>query len=257
MYSITNFKADLFNAMKSRPDTGLYGGLGNSQNILLWTPDKIQSFYNGIITANNLFYRELQLIDFARLIICEAMQESTGDFRLGVKPIDLNDHTSHGIIQVTPASVLLDYYNYGLPIIDYQGHLVLSSGKVKGLDLSDPGIGVIIWAWYTHNCVVMGVSMNEWMNRIAWNTPTKGVKRIYKNSLITWLEGPHNDCTVRTDPGFDHYYYRIMSYYTVSGFGDKAKLDTLLNTPLTDRLIGVYPMIDNKINNRDSSIGII
>jgi hypothetical protein len=253
MYSIQNFQNDLFNAMKSRPDPK-YGGLGNTANIQLWTPAKVQSFYDGVITAHNLFYWEFDLIDFAQLIICESMQESTGDYRLGVKPVNFDDHSSQGIIQVTSGSVLLDYYNYGIPIVNHIGKLVLSPNTLLNLDLSDPGIGVIIWAWYSKNCVIMGVSMNEWMNRIAWNIPTKGVKRLYKNSLFTWLSGPHNDASVKTDPGFDHYYYRIMSYYTGSGFGDKVKLDSLLGTILTDRLIGVYPMIDNKINNRDSYI---
>ena len=257
-YSISQFKLDLFNTMKSRPNAGLYSGraLGNSANIPLWTDDKIKSFYNGVLTAHSIFFNNMQLIDLARLIICESCQESTGDYRLGVKPIDFEDHTSHGIIQVTPGSVLLDYYNYGKPILDVNKKMILSPSMVKSLDLSDPGVCIVIWAWYIRNGVAMGVSMNEWINREIWYITVGGVTRDYGNCLYTWLSGPNHSRDRKTDPGFDDYHFRLLDYYIASGYGDKEKYEQLLSTPFEDTIIGVYETADNKINNRDTSIGI-
>jgi len=45
----------------------------------MWTPPKVDSFYNGVVIAHhNFFANELDLQDFARVIISESCQESTG-----------------------------------------------------------------------------------------------------------------------------------------------------------------------------------
>jgi hypothetical protein len=236
-YTEDTFAADLFNAMQSRP-SGQYSGrpLGNSANAKLWTPAKLHSLWLGVRTARDLFYRELSLQSFARLNICECMQESTGNYRLGVtgRPVNLADHASCGIIQVTPGSVLLDYKNWGLRIGG------LDPAAVLRMDLSDPGPCVVLWAWYTRNCVATGVSFEEFGNRVAWNTPKGDVTRDVGNALFQWLAGPHNDRHhPDAHPGFDDYYKRILDYYTASGFGSKAQFDGVLATTFGTNLIGV------------------
>lgn len=260
-YNISNLQVDLFNAMKSRPNGGVYSGraLGNSANIPLWTPDKIQSYFNGIVTAHNLFFTELSLKDFAQLIVCESCQESTGDYRLGVKPVDLNDHSSAGIIQVTPGSVLLDYQNWGVPIIDVTGKIILNPQSVLDLDLNDPGVCVVIWAFYTKNVVVMGVSLNEYGNRVAWNIPTGEMTRDFGNAQAVWLSGggvSNDRHTTTGQRAYQDYYNRILDYYIASGFGTKVQFDNLLNTPLNNKVLAVYNIENNLIDNRDTCFGI-
>lgn len=259
-YLEAQFKMDLFNAMQSRPNGGKYSGraLGNTQNISLWNAAKVHDFYSGIVTAYNIFFsNELALQDFARLIICESMQESTGDYRLGVTPtISFSDHTSQGIIQVTPGSVLLDYSQFGMPIIDVNGVMVLSPSTVQNADLSNPGLCTIIWAWYNKNSVLMGVSMNEWINRDLWHIPIGGVTQDYGNCMLTWLAGPHNDRWKDNAPFLD-YYNRILDYAIGAGFFDKQTFDKLLGTKLSPPIIGVYSSsVARAVDNRDTIVGL-
>lgn len=257
-YTIENLTADIFNTIRSRPQ-GMYSGraLGNSANAAMWTSDKIQQFYNGIVTAFNLFMTGMELTDFARLIVCECAQESTLSWDLGVKPVVLTDHTSQGIIQTTPGSVLLDYSNYGTPICDVTGKIVLNPRTVTSLDLADPGVCIIIWAFYNTNSVKMGVSMSEYENRIAWNIPVGGVTKVYANLMETWLSGPHNDVVKnpKSAQGFQDYYLRILDYYTVSGYGSKTEFDALLATPVNDNILAMYTTQNNTIDNRDTVFG--
>jgi hypothetical protein len=258
-YSKQQFQQDLFNAMISRPNGGIYShrALGNTVNIKLWSDEKVRQFYVGVVTAHKLFFNEVTLQDFARLIICESMQESTGDYRLGVKPvIRFDDHTSWGVIQVTPGSVLKDYFMYGKPIMNIDGIIVLNPKTVDSIDLSDPGICIIIWAWYVKNSVLMGVSMNEWINRVLWNIPLSGVTQDLGNCMLTWLAGPHNDRWKNNAP-FADYYARILDYAIGSGFFDQAKFDQLLATKLTPKIIGMYESASARdIDNRDTCIGV-
>jgi hypothetical protein len=256
-YTVTQFKNDLFNAMITRNPIYSGRGLGNSSNINLWNDKKVQSFYNGVLTAHKLFFsNELSLINYARLMICESMQESTGDYNLGVKKVDFNDHTSHGIIQVTPGSVLIDYYNYGKPIVDINDDFILNPADVLNLDLSDPGVCIVIWALYTKNSVLMGMSFNEYINRIKWHSTPSNVTKDVGNCLFNWLGGPRNDRHANNSP-FDDYYKRILDYYVCSGFGTKAEFDSILDTKLNDKIFGIYDIHDCKINNRDTVISAI
>jgi hypothetical protein len=253
-YPITQFKTDLFNAMVSRNPIYSNRPLGNSSNISLWTDKKIQSFYDGILTAHKLFFqKELTLINYARLMICESMQESTGDYNLGVKKIDFNDHTSHGIIQVTPGSVLLDYFNYGKPIVDNHNKLILNPSNILDLDTSDPGTCIVAWSFYTKNSVLLGMSMNEYVNRIAWHSMPTNVTRDIGNCMYCWLGGPRNDRHVNLQ-GWNDYYLRILDYFVCSNFGSKQDFDNILDTKLDNNIYGLYDLVDAKINNRDTCI---
>lgn len=78
-YTLALFTLDLFAALVSRPDGGILSGrpLGSNITSNLWTPDKIGSFYNGVMIAHNNFFseEELGLKDFAQVIISESCQE--------------------------------------------------------------------------------------------------------------------------------------------------------------------------------------
>jgi hypothetical protein len=255
-YSVDQFKKDLFNAMVSRP--GKYSGraLGDTSKQSLWTDAKITSFYNGITAAHVVFFsNEMVLQDFARLIISESMQESTGDYRLGVKPVDFTDHTSQGIIQVTSGSVLKDAKAWMKPIIGVNQRFILNPNDIEKLDLSDPGVCIVIWAWYTKNSVLMKMSMAEYGHRIEWYSQPSSVIPDYGNCLLTWLAGPRHNRHTNYAP-FEDYYLRILDYYVASGFGTKEQFDNLLNTRLNPKLVGIYDMMNNKINNRNTFEGL-
>ena len=233
-YGTRELLADLTLALASRPGplSGRY--LGNPANLALWTPLKVQQLMIGLRAAQSQFFPELSLQDFARLMVAEGAQESTGDWNLGVRPIDFSDHASQGFLQVTPASVVLDYANYGLPIQDANGKVLIDPAKVSRMTLANPGTNVLLWSWYTRNSVATGVSMNEWINRVAWNIPVGKVTRDFGNAQFTWLAGPHNDRHV-AGAGYDDYYRRIADYYVTSGFGSQQRFDQLLATPFDSR----------------------
>jgi hypothetical protein len=253
-YSIQQFKKDLFNAMVSRP--GKYSGraLGDTSKIALWTDNKVQQLYDGICLAHTLFFtKEMSLIDFGHMIVAECMQESTGNYNLGVRPVDFKDHTSQGIIQVTSGSVVKDFYNWGKPIMDANGKFIMSRNNVMELDLSDPGLCIVVWAWYTKNSVLMKMSMNEYGYRKEWHSVGSIVTPDFGNCMLTWLGGPRHNRQTDRKP-FEDYYLRILDYFEAAGFGTKAKFDALLNTKLDNKIIGFYDIIDNKINNRDTCV---
>lgn len=254
-YTLEQFQKDLFHSMLSRPNEGFFSGraLGNTANRVLWTREKVKSFYDGVVTSQRLFFPEFTLEEFAHLIICESMQESTGDYRLGVKkPISFKDHTSHGIIQVTPGSVLFDYYRFGQPIMDVNGNMILSPNRTEDIDLNDPGVSIIIFSWYTTNCVSMGVSINEYIHRKEWHITIGKVKRDFGNCKLNWLAGPHNDRHRNGQKAFQDYYNRILDYFIASGFGTRAIFDELIGRPLREKIQGVS---NRKIDNRNTVLG--
>jgi hypothetical protein len=245
-YTRRSFQTDLFHAMQSRP--GKYSGraLGNTANVALWTADKVDSLWDGVVTAHRLFFRKEcpSLRSFARLIICEGMQESTGIWNLGCKPVDFGDHTSHGFMQVTPGSVMKDYRDWGLPIRSARGgtsRVLLDPATIGTVDTSVPHVSVLLFAWYSKNCVNMGVSMNEYAHRFSWNIPiTTTHQKVLGACQAVWLAGPRT--YINTDAGwraYDDYYHRILDYYTQSGFGDKASFDRHVYTPLVNEFLFV------------------
>jgi hypothetical protein len=229
--------------MRSRPNSqGLSGRpLGNDVNIALWTPEKIDSLFAGLVTAHRLFFVDLPFMDYARVIICECMQESTGDFRLGSAPTTLDlssDHKSYGLIQVTPASVVRDYRDFGKPICDVftKTTRVIRPGKhATSLDLSDPFTNIVLHAAYTTSSIACKMSLREYAFRKAWNSrPTSTQVPDFGNCLLVWLAGPRND---RHDgasgaKSFDDYHKRVSDYFVGAGFGTRERLDTILSTRL-------------------------
>jgi hypothetical protein len=224
-YTFSVFKRDLLYALRSRPGVYSNRALGDSSKRALWTDAKLLSLYNGITTSHSVFFsKELKLSEYARLIIAECMQESTGDYNLNVHPISFTDHRSQGIIQVTPGSVLIDYKKWGMPVPG----TTLHPDTIQKVDLSDPGVCIVIWAWYTKNCVQMKMSMNEYANKTKWNSQaSEFVVQDIGNCMFTWLGGPRSDRT--NDPkGFEDYYLRILDYFVQSKFGSKNKFDALI-----------------------------
>ena len=240
-YSLALFTLDLFNALISRPDEGHLSGrpLGSQDMSNLWTPEKVASFYNGVeIAHHNFFSEELELEDFARVIISESCQESTGNYNLNVKPVDFNDHEAYGVIQVTPGSVLVDYKRYGEPILDMDGSVFLDPASIEKIDLADPGLSIPIWAWYNKNTVLAGVSLDEWEHRVEWWVTTGGVTKDFGNCLYTWLAGPRSD-RHKEPVGFSDYRYRVTDYYIAAGFGNQTRIEEIFSTPLKETMIGV------------------
>lgn len=240
-------KSQLFNDIKSllqtRPGPASGRPLGNPNNIALYSPEKVASVWEGICTSWVRFFRKEfpSLKNFARMVLCECAQESTMDYRLGVRPVDFSDHTSHGIIQVTPGSVLKDYTAWGLPIKSAlkgrTGKVIADPNKTLQFDLTDPCLSIVIWAWYTKNSVLMGVSMNEFSHRKVWNIPAGSTTQIYGNCLLTWLAGPHNDINKPSGKAsFEDYYKRQLDYWVQSGFGDAGQFDANIQTRLSPTL---------------------
>lgn len=256
LYTLEQFKKDLLNAIESRPDEGHFSGrpLGNGANRSLWTPDKIKSFYDGVVTSQLNFFPEFRLEEFAHLIICECMQESTGDYRLNVpKLISFKDHRSFGIIQITPGSVLLDYYRFGSAIMDINGKMILSPSRTLDINLADPGSSIVIFSWYVSNCVSCGVSINEYLHRDEWHIKTGKVRRDFGNCMLNWLAGPHNDRHTNGQKAFQDYYNRILDYFIASSFGTQATFDELISRPLREKIQGISK---TKIDNRNTALGL-
>lgn len=250
MYDRKQMERDLFNAMQSRQ--GYYSGraLGNSENVKLWDTAKLDSLWEGIVTARARFFRsELSLRDFARLIICEGMQESTGDWNAGCKAVDFEDHTAHGFIQVTPGSVMKDFSEWGQSVtsaLKARRHVtLLDPANTLSMDTSDPCTTILMFAWYTKNSVNMGMSFNEYAHRHAWNISLTPHSKVYGACQAVWLGGPRT--YIDSDAGwkaYDDYYKRILDYYTQSGFGSKQDFDKLvLQTALVDEVVYVAPAV--------------
>lgn len=255
-YDIQRFQKDLFSAMESRPNGGIFSGrpLGNSKHRELWTKDKIKSFYDGVVTSRNIFYSMFSLEEFAHLIISECMQESTCDYRLNItKPFTLKNHESFGLIQVTPASVLFDYYRYGHAVIDINGKMIVSPSRTLDINLADPCASIILFSWYTSNCVSMTVSINEFIHKDEWHIKTGKVTRDFGNCQLTWLAGPHNDRHTNGKKAYEDYYNRILDYFIAAGFGSKNDFDELISRPLPLRIQGISK---TKIDNRNTALGL-
>ncbi len=263
-YTSQQLRKDLMNAMKSRMNTNGHSGraLGNDANMSLWTEKEIQSFFSGLVTAHRLFFKDLDFVSYAHVIICECMQESTGDFRLGRAPtiLDLSkDHKSYGLIQVTPASVVRDFRDFGKPICDVlSGRRVIRPGKAASstIDLSDPFTNIVLHGAYTTCSLACKMSIREHMFRKAWHSvPTASQVQDFGNCLLVWLAGPRND---RHDKGtgaksFDDYHKRVGDYFVASGFGTRERFDAILSTRLPSISVndGFYEGVVDAYGQRD------
>lgn len=229
-YTVQDLSGDIMNVLTTRPNNnGLSGiALGNNDNKRLWDDEHLKKLYDGIVKSQNIFFPQIPLQSFARLILCECAQESTGNYNLTVVPVDLSDFKSQGIIQLTPGSVLKDYMNHGIQFDDS-----LIPSEVTKWDLSDPEIQILIWSWYTYNSVLAGVSLEEYCNRIAWNTQRLyEVTRDYGNLQLCWLAGPRNDRHTNAKNNYQDYYNRICDYWVGSTFGTRSDFDNLIDTKL-------------------------
>lgn len=238
-YSKRQMRDDIANVVQTRNGPMSGRALGNPTNLALWTSDKVDQLWEGVVTSWARFYRKdfPSLRTYARLVIAECAQESTMDYRLGCKPVDFGDHTSHGVIQVTPGSVLKDFSMHGRPIRSAlkgrTGVVMADPARTRQMDTSDPGLCVVIFAWYTKNSLCAGVSLHEYAHRIAWNIPPGKVKRVWANACLTWLAGPHNDFETPTGwKSYEDYHNRIGDYFTQSGFGTKDDYERLIRTPI-------------------------
>lgn len=222
-YSTSQLTADMHTVLQLRTPIYSNRNLGNPSNVAMWTPDKIQSLLNGIITAHEVFYPNIGLVDLAHLIVAEGAQESTGDYNLA--------GWSVGFIQSTPSTVGVDYANHGTAVTSSVGTMIAPQTPIN---YDDPGQNVVTWAWYTHNAVAAGESVNE----VALGNPQGTVTRDFGNAEFDWLAGPHND---RHNPAqaaaFQDYHDRIKDYFVQSGFGSAAQFENLLNTPVSAQLI--------------------
>lgn len=242
-YSKKILKEDIVKLLQSRP--GLTSGryLGNPNNIQLYTPERISEMWEGICTAWVRFFRKEfpSLKNFARMVLCECAQESTMDYKLGVKPFTFANHESMGVIQCTPGSVLKDYHRWGTKINSVmkgrKDVVILDPEKTLKFDLADTCLSIVLWAWYTKSSVIMGVSMNEYGHRKAWNIQVGGTTQIYGNCLLTWLAGPRNDITKPNGKAsFQDYYNRQLDYWVQSDFGTQAQFDANINVKLDPKL---------------------
>ena len=241
--AVAGVMADLRAVLVSRPNGGVLSGraLGNSANISLWTDSHLQRLHEGIELSRTLFYPEFKSlpVDFRRLLLCNCAQESTGDYRLNVVPIVLDDHRSQGLIQVTPGSVVKDYVRFG-QVIRHPAQpqrVLLDPQTVVRADLADPLVSLLLWAWYTRNSLVAGVSLNEWIHRVQWNIPTGRVTRDFGNCQLTWLAGPHNDRHTNGRRAFQDYWLRMKDYWVQARFGTGSRFDSLLKTRIENKMV--------------------
>lgn len=235
-YSVSQMAADLRRVLKPSDNMGRYSKrhIGDPAKIKLWTPEKYKRLYEGITAGYQYFYGNIgfDLKTFARLVLCEGGQESTGDYNLGVKPIDLADMTSHGFIQVTPGTVVKEYVSWGMPV----GNLI-DPKTVQQADLSDPGINVALWAWYTYNALGLGMSLKEYGNP-QWNSQPSKITKDFGNAQYAWLGGPRNSRyeneneQKRPENELLDYYHRNLDYWVGAGFGTKEQFDQLVDTPV-------------------------
>ncbi len=244
-YTKADMRADLLEAIKTRQPIYSNRPLGNSANAALWTTDKIDQLWEGLFSAWKKFFREFDLRTYSRLVLAQCMQESTGDYRLGSRAVDFTFHGSCGFSQITPGSVMFDFHRFGRPIrseLKGRTKVVLADpARTLEMDTTDPGLCVLLMAWYVKNCVAIGVSLNEHAHRIAWHIPPAGdrVSNTYGTALVTWLAGPHNDyLTGNGARAFKDYGDRICDYFVQSGFGSSDDFfQRLMPTRLERRLV--------------------
>lgn len=247
-YAFQDFRSDFLRAL-ANSTPGKFSGryIGDPSKVGMWTPAKLIELYNGLLTAHNLFYFDLGLAfkDFAQVVMAECLQESTGNYNLWVGPISFTDGDAHGVIQVTPQSVLLDYHVWGQPIIDVSGTVVIRPNDVLRWDLSHNTLNIVLWAWYTRNTLAAGLSLNEYGFIPQWHgvrhqgIPDSWVN--FGNALYVWLGGPRN---YRERPGTDaDYYLRVKDYYT-HNFGTEASFERIFNTPVPKRTVALNPTMN-------------
>lgn len=243
-YTFEQMRSDFTKAL-GNSRVGPYSGryIGDPSKLTLWTKAKFEELYNGLVSAYVLFYSDIGVSfkNFAQVVMCECLQESTGNYNLWVGPIMFNDGDAHGLIQATPQSVILDYHVWGQPMVDVSGQVVLRPDEVLKWDLSHCTLNLLIWAWYTRNTLGAGMSLNEF-GFPEWGRRPNNIVKDFGNALYVWLGGPENyrqDKTkIQNNPGHLDYYNRVKDYYTCN-MGDEATFERVFNAPVPSRQIAL------------------
>ncbi len=249
-YTLDEMTKDFTKALtNSRMGPFSHRYIGDPSKISLWNKDKFIELYNGLASAYILFYNDIGISfkDFAQVVMCECLQESTGNYNLWVSPIMLNDGDAHGIIQATPQSVILDYHVWGQPIIDVSGSVILNPKEISKWDLSHCTLNLIIWAWYTRNTLAVGMSLNEY-GFPEWHRQPNNIVRDFGNALYIWLGGPENfrqdQTKIANNPGHLDYYKRVKDYY-VCNMGTEEQFEKMFSTPIPKKLVAINPQFLN------------
>ena len=219
-FSETQLHSYITNTLQQTP--GGNNSLSGPQNIPLWDPSTAQgkknldSFYDGIVSAQKQFYPEVPIDQFARLMVAHAAQEST------LNPDIAN---GDGVIQANQ-SVRDDFSKYGQPLKDNQGNTIVTPGQANS---KDPASCVMLWAWRTRSSLNHGGNgPAQWGQNVA---PTQSGN--LGNALSVWFQGPASQPFYKNGQmdtsGF--HVGRIQDYFEKNG-GSAADFQKLSATPL-------------------------
>lgn len=217
--------------------------IGDPAKLKMWTADKYAELYNGLASAYALFYSDIGIPfkEFAQVVMCECLQESTGNYNLWVGPVMMNDGDAHGLIQATPQSVLLDYHVWGQQMVDVSGSVIVRPHEVLQWDLSHCTLNLMMWGWYTRNTLGAGMSLNE-LGFVEWHRRSNDIVRDFGNALYIWLGGPENyrqDAKkIKESPGHLDYYLRVKDYY-VCNMGTAKDFERIFNTRVPRKQIAI------------------
>ncbi len=134
-YTAAQPTTDMSTVLQNRTPICPNRNMGNPSHIAMWTPAKIQSLLNGMITAHDVFYSNINFTDLAHSIIAEGAQESTGNYSLL--------GWSEGFILSTPSTVGQDLISHGQAVTSPAGTFILPD---KSADYDDPGQNIATWA---------------------------------------------------------------------------------------------------------------
>lgn len=184
--------------------------LSGPQNIAKWDPStaagkkNLDSFYNGIVSAQKQFYPQVPVDQFAKLMVANSAQEST---------LDPDTGNGDGVIQANQ-SVRDDFAKYGQPLKDNQGNTIVSPGNANS---KDPASCVMLWAWRTSSALAHGGNgPAQWGQNVA---PTQSSN--FGNALSVWLQGPASQPFFKNGSMDSSSFYvnRVQSYFQKIGGG--------------------------------------
>lgn len=217
-------KQDLYGYIKKALEQtpGGDNSLSGPQNIAKWDPStaegqkNLDSFYDGIVTAQKQFYPEVPLDQFGKFIVAESAQEST---------LNPDIENGDGVIQANQ-SVRDDFAKYGKTITDANGNALAVPGQA---DSSSPGTAVALWAWRTRSSLDHGGNGPAQWGQSVPQTQSANLG----NALSVWLQGPASQpfyANGQLDTSSD-YVTRVQSFFAKLG-GSSADFQKLAGTPL-------------------------
>lgn len=217
-FSETQLHGYISQALAQNP--GGDNSLSGPQNLAKWDPNtasgkkNLDSFYNGIVSAQKQFYPQVPIDQFAKMMVAESAQEST---------LNPDIENGDGVIQANQ-SVRDDFAKYGQPLKDNQGNVLVAPGSANS---KDPASCVMLWAWRTSSALAHGGN-----GPAQWNQAVKATQSSHLgNALSVWLQGPasqpfFNNGQLDTS---SHYVSRIQSFYQKLG-GTPADFQKLMGT---------------------------